>query len=132
MQIIGLILFRGDTFKHEGNQRDIVSFNQLGIEDTELPCVIKPVVRRQLDAKQQHSGVRPLCLFDDPAQIPFRFGHGCATQPIVRAQLDYDDGGLVLLQCLGYATQATGSRLAADAGIYYCELGMVFFQFLLQ
>lgn len=132
MQVVGLELLGRYAFKHEWDQCGAISFCQPGIDRTELPGVFQAVVRRDLYAEQQYPGVRFPDLFDDHVQVLFHTGDAPATQPVVCAQFKDDDCGLMLLQGPGDAPQSAGRGLAADAGVHHFELGVIFFQRLLQ
>ncbi len=132
MQVVGLELFRRDVCQHERKQRGIVLPRQFWVERMELRGVIRAVVRREPDAKQQDTGICLLHLPDDLAQVLFYFSDAGPAQSVVRPQFQDHQGRMIFLYGLADAAQPARSRLAADTCIHHGELRVTFFQLKLQ
>ncbi len=132
MQVIGLELFRRDTFQQERQHCHAVTLCQFWIQGFEAGGIIQAVIRRQLHAEQQHLGSAAARLLDECSEVGFDVGDGRAAQAIIGAEFEDDDAWLMLAQGCLQASQPAGGGLAADAGVDDLILWVGALQLLLQ
>ena len=132
VQIIGLELFRRDTFQKKRNQSHVVSLRQFGVQRFEAGGIVRAVIGWQLHAQQQYLSVCLARLLDKGSEVGFDVRDGCAAQAVIGAEFEDNDAGVVLAKCRGYALASACSGFATDAGIDYLILRMAALELLLQ
>lgn len=97
-------------------ERDVIARGDLVIHEVELMDVGGAVVGRERDAGEQDFGVRGEQAGDDGFKIAFGDGERQATEAVVAAEFDDDDGGMHG-EDAGQAVDAVLGGVATDAGV---------------
>ncbi len=125
MQAVGLegVAVQRDRFQQEGQQRDFFAFGDVAEGGMEVLGVLRPVIRRQAHADQQHSGFPPLRRLHHESQVVRHGGHRQAAQSVVGAEREDHDGRLEPVKRRGKARLPAGRGFAADAGVAHRVAG---------
>ena len=107
----------GDAIKQKRDQYQVVLIRQLFILGVEGPCVAGPVVRRNLDACQNHLGTGLLAHLYHALQVLPDAGHRQTAQTIIAAQFQDHDVRLMGFQHGRQPGQAAGGGFATDTAI---------------
>ena len=119
VQTVGLeqVTVVGDAIEQERHRREFELLCQLGIHVAEFPGIIEPIIRRDLDAGENHVGIGLADYAYDACQIGAGFAQRKPAQAIVDAEFKQQQVGLVRGKIGADARQAAARGFAADAGI---------------